>query len=102
MNIKTFSVHSVRNVFAFFIALGLGYTAYLVNPTTVAPTKVEAGLGENVSGYAWSDTIGWISFNDTTGGNPAEPYGVKINTTSGDITGIAWSSGVDPAVGPQG
>lgn len=99
---KTFTIHSVRNVFAFFIALGLGYMAYTVSPTSVTGPKVEATSAENVSGYAWSDNIGWISFNDTTGGNPAQPYGVKINTTSGDISGIAWSSGVDSAVGPQG
>lgn len=98
---KTFTIHSVRNVSAFFIALGLGYMAYTVSPTSVTGPKVEATSTENVSGYAWSDNIGWISFNDTTGGNAAQPYGVNINT-SGDISGIAWSSGVDSAVGPQG
>lgn len=93
MNIKTFSIHAVRNVFAFFIALGLSYVAYTVNPTSVAPTKVEAGAADNVSGYAWSENIGWISFNNTSDG-AATSYGVNVNTTTGDLSGNAWSENI--------
>lgn len=101
MNIKTFTIHSVRNVFAFFIALGLGYVAYTVNPTTVAPTKVEAGTAENISGWAWSDTIGWISFNSTSEATPylGQSYGVGVSVANkstggiGNFSGNAWSRG---------
>ncbi|KKT37866.1 MAG: hypothetical protein UW27_C0008G0001 [Parcubacteria group bacterium GW2011_GWA1_44_13] len=98
MNIKTFSIHSVRNVFAFFIALGLGYTAYLVNPTTVAPTKVEAA-DTPLTGYAWSDTIGYISFSCTTCG--AENYAVTVDPDTGEFKGHAWSSDIDTAPNPD-
>lgn len=119
MNIKIFSIHSVRNVFALFIALGLGYLAYTVNPTSVAPTKVEATSTDNVSGWAWSQGtrmgtepadnpsgpysttagsnpgIGWISLNNTTDGS-ATPYGVNITplTVIGYFYGKAWSENV--------
>ena len=110
MNIKTFSIHSVRNVFAFFIALGIGYVAYTVNPTTVAPTKVEAGTSQNISGWAWSKGagisgdqntgIGWISFNSTNETGASLDYGVNVNTSAkatggaGLFSGRAWSENV--------
>jgi hypothetical protein len=39
-----------------------------------------------ISGYAWSDTIGWISFN---GGS----YGLSVDE-SGTISGYAWSDNI--------
>ncbi|OGG53424.1 hypothetical protein A3H16_03355 [Candidatus Kaiserbacteria bacterium RIFCSPLOWO2_12_FULL_53_8] len=39
-----------------------------------------------LSGYAWSDTIGWISLNGST-------YGLSV-ATNGDISGYAWSDNV--------
>lgn len=101
MNIKTFTIHSVRNVFAFFIALGLGYVAYTVSPSSVGPTEVEAGTAENISGWAWSDTIGWISFNSTSEATPylGQSYGVGVSVANkstggnGNFSGTAWSRG---------
>ena len=51
----------------------------------------------NLNGYAWSETIGWVSFSGL-------PYGVKINDTTGNFSGHGWSENVgwvkfDP-VGP--
>lgn len=100
MNIKTFTIHSVRNVFAFFIALGLGYVAYTVNPTTVAPTKVEA-VASSLAGYAWSDTIGYISFSGTATDAANSPYSVQLDPPTGDFSGIAWSSGIDTSMNPN-
>ncbi len=63
----------------------------------------------NVSGWAWSENIGWISFScrncDADGdgksdgvpfdcpsaGDTIEDYGVDINPSNGDIYGYAWS-----------
>lgn len=46
---------------------------------------------DNLSGYAWSDTIGWISFNCTNPGTCAtSPYGVKVSS-AGALSGYAWS-----------
>lgn len=70
---------------------------------------VLAGAGENVSGWAWSSNVGWVSFNskecDTDGngfidsGNcggdnattPTYNYGVNIDKVSGVFSGHAWS-----------
>jgi len=48
--------------------------------------------GGNLSGYAWNDAIGWISFDcHNSGGNCASSnYQVKINST-GRFTGYAWN-----------
>lgn len=47
---------------------------------------VQAGVGDNVSGYAWSENIGWVSFNGSN-------YGVNINS-SGNFSGYAWSENI--------
>lgn len=55
-----------------------------------------------LAGWAWNDTIGWISFcgnganastwNGTTWICPASPsYRVTVNSLSGDFSGYAWS-----------
>lgn len=49
--------------------------------------------GANVSGWAWSSAVGWISFNcSNTNTCGTVQYGVNINETTGAITGYAWSS----------
>ena len=55
--------------------------------------SVQAAASDNVSGWAWSETIGWISFNNTSGGG-ATSYGVNINTSTGSLSGYAWSENV--------
>jgi len=72
--------------------------------------------GDNVSGFAWSENIGWISFNSSDcdtdnngyidtdamvngcGGNNStdvtNDYGVNINQNTGNFSGYAWSSNV--------
>lgn len=56
--------------------------------------SVNAGSGDNISGYAWSENIGWISFNctnqDTCG---TVDYGVDIEG-DGDFSGYAWSENI--------
>lgn len=102
MNIKTLAVHSVRNVFAVVVALGIGYVAYTVNPKSVEIPKAQAGSGQNVSGYAWSDTIGYISFNSTSDGSTSS-YGVNVDPATGNFSGQAWSSSPDTTkTPPQG
>lgn len=52
-----------------------------------------AGASDNTSGFAWSNNLGWISFNNTSGGG-ANSYGVNIidNDTTGIFSGYAWSN----------
>ncbi len=54
---------------------------------------VQADVSENVSGFAWSDIIGWVSFNNTSGGG-VNDYGVNIieNGTTGIFSGYVWSN----------
>lgn len=60
-----------------------------------------ASMSDNLSGWAWSSTIGWVSFNNTNNsgsscnvGTPPICYGVNLNPTTGYLTGYAWSSNV--------
>lgn len=74
----------------------------------------EAGTDENVTGWAWSENIGWVSFNsrncDADGDGTIEvsdnppvgcqpagtvipSYGVNINS-SGNFSGYAWSNNI--------
>ena len=40
-----------------------------------------------VQGYAWSDNIGWIQFNPTSGG-------VFLDDSDGNLSGYAWSDNI--------
>ena len=49
---------------------------------------------DNISGYAWSDNIGWISFNCTdTDSCSTSDYGVGIGTDN-KLSGYAWSDNI--------
>lgn len=55
--------------------------------------NVQAGTEHNLTGWAWSENVGWISFNSTNQGGGAN-YG--LNVASGcisdcAISGYAWS-----------
>ncbi len=57
-----------------------------------------ADADDNVSGWAWSENIGWLSFNCN---NPELPeprcsinYGVNIDESTGEFEGYAWSENV--------
>ncbi|MHA1483339.1 MAG: PKD domain-containing protein, partial [Candidatus Heimdallarchaeaceae archaeon] len=54
---------------------------------------VQAGTGHILSGFAWSENIGWISFNSTSDGS-SQDYGVTFNSSSGVLTGNAWSENI--------
>jgi len=69
--------------------------------------EAKAGSEDNVYGWAWSENIGWISFNDCT--DPLIPatcgpitYGVKIDSSTGNFSGYAWSRGTDTDIGGVG
>lgn len=64
---------------------------------------VEADANDNVSGFAWSSNLGWISFNcnnsELAPGCVSSDYGVHITDDPGDnrkgiFSGHAWSSSV--------
>ncbi len=55
--------------------------------------SARAGSGDNVSGWAWSENIGWISFNNTSGGGSIN-YGVNVDSLTGIFSGYAWSENI--------
>ena len=65
---------------------------------------VHADSADNVSGWAWSENLGWVSFNSVDcdsnddgaidvaacGAGPMNDYGVNIDGLTGDFSGYAW------------
>lgn len=69
----------------------LGESAYS-NEANTTPSAPQSGTA--ITGYGWSDTIGWISMNcsnDSSCG--VNNYGVTIDA-SGNLSGYAWSENI--------
>ncbi len=49
--------------------------------------RVLSAEAAGLSGYAWSENIGWVKFN---GAN----YGVMADTATGELSGFAWSENI--------
>ncbi|MHB1163220.1 MAG: hypothetical protein ACYCZZ_01700 [Minisyncoccota bacterium] len=76
-----------------FATIGSGVLVAVVVLTTLTPTT-HAAITDNLSGYAWSSNIGWISFNCTnTNTCLTSPYGVSV-AADGTLSGYAWSSNI--------
>ncbi|MFA6177803.1 MAG: hypothetical protein WC694_02840 [Candidatus Paceibacterota bacterium] len=59
-----------------------------------SPFLASASVTDNMSGYAWSSNIGWISFNCTNNNSCATSnYGVNKDA-SGNLVGYAWSPNI--------
>ncbi|MEY4723155.1 MAG: hypothetical protein RLZZ324_668 [Candidatus Parcubacteria bacterium] len=75
-----------------FLVAALAVTGF-----ALAPMAANAAATDDVWGWAWSGTIGWISMNCTDiTGCAASNYGVNIADHAGspgvaDVTGYAWS-----------
>jgi hypothetical protein len=67
-----------RKIFFFCLSLLILISAFY-------STASAASL--SVTGYAWSDTIGWIQFNPTYGG-------VFLDNATGELSGYAWSDNI--------
>jgi len=97
-----------------FLVLSIIAISIFTNSFTV-PT-VMAGSADNLSGFAWSSNIGWVSFNSTNCdsdedgitddanyvqcpiGDASSDYGVNISptepTSTGIFSGYAWSENI--------
>lgn len=49
-----------------------------------------SNVGGSLRGWAYSDAIGWISFDSVTAGSPVS-YGVTIDAATGEFRGWAWN-----------
>lgn len=54
----------------------------------------QAAATDNVFGEAYSDDVGFVSFNNCTSPSSCSgvSYGVKVDPTTGNLSGAAWSS----------
>ncbi len=80
------------------------------NNCSTSNYKVTSDENGNLSGWAWSESFGWISFSCTTGGSNGEnicsssQYGVGVATSTitisgqiyqpGEFYGYAWSENI--------
>ena len=85
--------HKLLGALLIAAVLVLGVVA--VGSSFPALPEAEAGLQHNMYGWAWSDTIGWVSFNCTDTGDCSPDYGVSVDddpsTGTGLLSGYAWS-----------
>ena len=78
-----------KNVFVFLIASLVFLSAGYFSNVYISPVKAQSTSGKYLTGYAWSDNIGWISFATST----YNQDGVSIDS-SGNISGYAWSDNI--------
>lgn len=84
------SLGNVLNIIMSILVVG----AVLSAAYSTQIEKVESSAIDNVSGYGWSDNIGWISMNCTSDGTcGTSNYGVDVDT-SGYLSGYAWSDNI--------
>jgi hypothetical protein len=81
------------------VAIGIVTTSN-PRPPVHAATTCPDGAQTCLSGWAWSSTIGWLSFNSSDSGAGGGPYDVALSTsspcstTAACLSGYAWSSNV--------
>jgi len=74
----------------FFLMFSIIFTFFFFSNYKIE--QVQAGTEDNVLGWAWSENIGWISFNNTSGEGGVN-YGVHIDS-NGIFSGYAWSENI--------
>lgn len=70
------------------------YIRLLPQAFNFSAQKSEAASSDNVSGFAWSENVGWVQFNCTSATSTdcgTSTFGVKIDPVSGNLSGYAWS-----------
>lgn len=78
--------------FAFLAILFLATSSQQRDWLPAPPAHADAS--QNVTGYAWSSNVGWISFNcSNTNTCGTTNYGINIDN-QGNFSGYAWSSAV--------
>ena len=75
---------------------------FLLVFAAASAVKVQAGIEHSMSGWLWGGSddgagnntgVGWISVNNTNQGG-AVNYGVSVPSSTGDISGYAWSENI--------
>jgi hypothetical protein len=96
--LKTWVLSLGMIIIALVFSAVLVYRDFLLKEFGESVFIAQAGASDNVTGFAWSENIGWISFNCTSEGDCTNDYGVDIEKdiigTRGNFSGYAWSSNV--------
>ncbi len=75
--------------FSLLVVLVLGLFSVPAGRSNATPPP------SDLTGYAWSDTIGWISLNcANTASCATSSYKVTLDNTSNNLTGYAWSDNI--------
>ena len=105
-----------KNIRKTVVVTLLFFAAFSISAYLLHINQATGSTADNVSGYAWSGTIGWINFNaidcDTDGNGFIDTdamvlgcggdnstdtvfdYGVSIDSVTGDFSGYAWGENV--------
>ncbi|PIR44196.1 hypothetical protein COV23_01180 [Candidatus Wolfebacteria bacterium CG10_big_fil_rev_8_21_14_0_10_31_9] len=82
-----------------YASSSVGYIALNCNSTPIedicasSDFKVSNDGNGNLTGWAWNDGIGWISFDSASAGS-LYPYQVIIDTGTGEFSGWAWNDNI--------
>lgn len=79
-----------------FMGIALIFSAvYAVVAHGIPTAGAQSRTSQAISGFGWSDTIGWISFDCSEPSLcPAGSYQVNVDPESGLVSGYAWSEHV--------
>jgi hypothetical protein len=80
-------------VFSVVLLLGILFVFGYLFPQQDFKGVANASAGDLLSGYAWSDNIGWISFN-CTNNNSCGTSNYGVNISDGNFSGYAWSDNI--------
>lgn len=90
---------AMKDMIRGYWGIGIIITFVFAAAIFARPSMTLSQVGSSITGYAWSDTIGWISLNCTTGGATgnnicaSSNYGLAVDS-SGFVTGYAWSDNI--------
>jgi len=80
----------MRHRYIFGVLIAVVLSAIAASPHYPA----EASAGGVITGWAWSDTVGWISLNCSDYGTcNLVNYGLSVNP-AGNVTGYGWSENI--------
>jgi hypothetical protein len=80
---------------SFLAALLLIALSFLYGISSFHLNKAEASTQAPLTGWLWSETIGWIDTNcQNQSGAGCSTFGLTIDSVSGAITGYAWSENI--------
>ncbi len=81
--------------FVFLVLAVLGISFFSISYQGWLPKLTFAAEGDAIHGWAWSENIGWISFNSLNPGAGGDvEYGVDVNRETGNFSGFAWSENI--------